>query len=551
MKSFVYDKSQPARSSTINTSGAGKSMPAVAIQKKGGPEEELPLQGKFPIQKVGGPEEELPVQGKFPIQKVGGPEEELPVQGKFPIQKVGGPEEELPVQGKFITQKKSGIEEEEPLQGKFAIQKKDGPDEEPLQMKTAQLATEEELPVQKKKNDTGLPDNLKSGIENLSGLSMNDVKVHYNSSKPAQLQALAYAQGTDIHVAPGQEQHLPHEAWHVAQQKQGRVQPTMQMKEGIAVNDDKGLESEADVMGAKAMQMKRDQDIYSNGHSRALSNKIIQPKWIPGGKENILKWDAFIGGKEWYYNSITDMQFYVDKDGPSEELKYIDWLKMGFQGLKDKDLKKDKEKDSLGIDARDETKEEHFLKLRNEGIALYQSISPGGGSDTNDETWIREYEKSTQIDDDTSDEVNIHTGWKVNYSDRISKHNALGRYHNQFDLITGKIKAIDNHRDPLEPLNNNEIIYKQLTMACKKYGTDLKIKSLLRKNIINSTLEPMLRDLKGKNICTPNDALFYVLLTTPNIKVAIHMINDRGLLLNVRTISHMVVEGKNVSIYFA
>jgi hypothetical protein len=27
---------------------------------------------------------------------------------------------------------------------------------------------------------------------------------------------------------PGQEQHLPHEAWHVVQQKQGRVKPTGQ-----------------------------------------------------------------------------------------------------------------------------------------------------------------------------------------------------------------------------------------------------------------------------------------------------------------------------------
>lgn len=108
-------------------------------------------------------------------------------------------------------------------------------------------------PMQKKENNTGLPDNLKSGIENLSGYSMDDVKVHYNSDKPAQLQAHAYAQGTDIHIAPGQEKHLPHEAWHVVQQKQGRVKPTMQMKGKINVNDDKLLEQEADAMGGKAL----------------------------------------------------------------------------------------------------------------------------------------------------------------------------------------------------------------------------------------------------------------------------------------------------------
>lgn len=129
------------------------------------------------------------------------------------------------------------MDEEELLQGKF------------------QSADQPVSQLQEKPNKTGLPDNLKSGVESLSGLSMDDVKVHYNSEKPAQLNALAYAQGTDIHVGPGQSQHLPHEAWHVAQQKQGRVQPTIETN-GVAVNDDTSLEKEADVMGAKAMQMK-------------------------------------------------------------------------------------------------------------------------------------------------------------------------------------------------------------------------------------------------------------------------------------------------------
>ena len=113
-----------------------------------------------------------------------------------------------------------------------------------------------DTPIQKKENNTGLPDNLKSGIENLSGYSMDDVKVHYNSDKPAQLQAHAYAQGTNIHLGPGQEKHLAHEAWHVVQQKQGRVQATRQLKGKIQLNDDSRLEKEADIMGAKALQMK-------------------------------------------------------------------------------------------------------------------------------------------------------------------------------------------------------------------------------------------------------------------------------------------------------
>lgn len=99
---------------------------------------------------------------------------------------------------------------------------------------------------------TSLPARLQTGIESLSGISMEGVAVHYNSPQPAQLGALAYAQGSEIHLAPGQEQHLPHEAWHLVQQAQGRVPPMQQMKGGFSINADQGLEHEADVMGAQA-----------------------------------------------------------------------------------------------------------------------------------------------------------------------------------------------------------------------------------------------------------------------------------------------------------
>ncbi|GHO87634.1 eCIS core domain-containing protein [Dictyobacter formicarum] len=109
--------------------------------------------------------------------------------------------------------------------------------------------------MQRRENSTGLPDDLKTRVEHLSGISMDDVQVHYDSPKPAQVQALAYTQGTDIHVGPGQEQHLAHEAWHVVQQKQGRVPPTVQTGD-VAINNDQGLEREADAMGAEAGSMR-------------------------------------------------------------------------------------------------------------------------------------------------------------------------------------------------------------------------------------------------------------------------------------------------------
>lgn len=105
--------------------------------------------------------------------------------------------------------------------------------------------------------EIGLPADLQNGVERLSGIPMDDVRVHYDSSRPQQVGALAYASGGEIHVAPGQEEHLPHEAWHLVQQAQGRVKATAQLKRGGPVNDDDQLEREADVMGAKAVRTGR------------------------------------------------------------------------------------------------------------------------------------------------------------------------------------------------------------------------------------------------------------------------------------------------------
>lgn len=104
----------------------------------------------------------------------------------------------------------------------------------------------------KQKSTTSLPDNLIKGVDKLSGIDTENVKIHSNSSKPAQLNAQAFAHGSGIHLAPGQEKHLPNETWHVVQQKQGRVQPTLQKNSETIINDEEGLEQEAEVMGEKA-----------------------------------------------------------------------------------------------------------------------------------------------------------------------------------------------------------------------------------------------------------------------------------------------------------
>jgi hypothetical protein len=189
-------------------------------------------------------EEEL-IQSKSAVQRQDIADEDELLQ-QMPVQRVDGPDEDELLQ-QMPVQREATIDDELTQMKAMPVQRVDVPDEDELL---------QQMPVQRRTNSNGMPEPLKAGIESLSGMSMDSVQVHYNSPKPASLQAHAYAQGSDIHVAPGQEQHLPHEAWHVVQQAQGRVQPTMQLQ-GTAINNDGGLEREADVMGAKAMQLKR------------------------------------------------------------------------------------------------------------------------------------------------------------------------------------------------------------------------------------------------------------------------------------------------------
>jgi hypothetical protein len=165
----------------------------------------------------------------------------------------------------------------------------------------ASLAQREE-----KTNDTGLPAQLKSGIENLSGLSMDHVQVHYDSPQPARLDAHAYAQGSDIHLAPGQERHLPHEAWHVVQQAQGRVRPTLQMKDGAAVNDDDTLEREADLLGQRAAQPGATAPTLNTGGSTGLAGSVVQRKITIGkrGADKAMTSKEMVG-ELWKHNVVV------------------------------------------------------------------------------------------------------------------------------------------------------------------------------------------------------------------------------------------------------
>jgi hypothetical protein len=109
-----------------------------------------------------------------------------------------------------------------------------------------------------------LPAPVQAKMEHAFDADLSSVRVHEGSEAGA-LGAQAFAQGTDIHFAPGHydpgstagQELIGHELAHVVQQSQGRVTSGRQNKGGAAVNDDPSLEREADEMGARAARGER------------------------------------------------------------------------------------------------------------------------------------------------------------------------------------------------------------------------------------------------------------------------------------------------------
>ena len=112
-------------------------------------------------------------------------------------------------------------------------------------MRQAVIQKAEEKQRRQQPNLTGIPTQMKMDFEQRSGLSFDDVRVHYNSDRPARIGALAYTQIPEVYMGPGQERHLRHELGHVVQQKQGIVRPTIFLN-GTPINDNPQMEKTAD-----------------------------------------------------------------------------------------------------------------------------------------------------------------------------------------------------------------------------------------------------------------------------------------------------------------
>src|SRR3954471_12369094 len=107
-----------------------------------------------------------------------------------------------------------------------------------------------------------VPAGVRPQMEQALGADFSAVRIHAGPEAQA-IGALAYAQGTDLHFAPGQYQPdsprgqelLGHELTHVMQQARGRVSAPHQAKGG-SIHNDPALEREADERGASAARRK-------------------------------------------------------------------------------------------------------------------------------------------------------------------------------------------------------------------------------------------------------------------------------------------------------
>lgn len=128
--------------------------------------------------------------------------------------------------------------------------------------------------TRRRKNNTGIPEAIKREAEELSGVSLDDVRIFYKSPEPAKYGAFAFTQGKNIYIAPGQEKHIGHEVWHAVQQKQNRVKG--KSYEGGLANFDKNLEMEADTFDRKWINKVVPGEIAHLARGRKSSDDAVQ-----------------------------------------------------------------------------------------------------------------------------------------------------------------------------------------------------------------------------------------------------------------------------------
>ncbi|SNS50897.1 MULTISPECIES: DUF4157 domain-containing protein [unclassified Azospirillum] len=158
---------------------------------------------------------------------------------------------------------------------------------------------------------------------------LTGVKIHTNSPEPARIDAHGFTRGNEIHLAPGQEKHLPHELGHVVQQMAGKVKPTGTVN-GLPINDHPALEREATEIGNKAFSASRAETSSTRPgakpsiqrqarsqppHRLSMANGVIQRA---GTKPR-----AFSTDRRWVIKATSDREAFVYENANALKLNTI------------------------------------------------------------------------------------------------------------------------------------------------------------------------------------------------------------------------------------
>ncbi len=197
-------------------------------------------------------------------------------------------------------------------------------DSPPTQFKSADDSSKQ--PIQSNKSETQKPGPI-GQLEAQFGADFSNVKIYEGSGEAESLQAKAFARGNEIHFASGMydpnsksgQELLGHEAAHVVQQRQGRVQADAQRK-GVKTNENSGLESEADQAGqefAEGKQVQMATDGTAGSGSNVVQGNFFQDAWdattdAVGGAVDAATdmasdaWDATTGAVGGVVDGVTD-----------------------------------------------------------------------------------------------------------------------------------------------------------------------------------------------------------------------------------------------------
>ncbi len=151
-------------------------------------------------------------------------------------------------------------------------------------------------PVQMKRNED-LPEDFQTKMESSFGEDFSNVKINKDSKDANELDALAFTQGNNIHFKNGEfdssskngQELIAHELSHVVQQRHRDI-GTTHKENNYDVNDNEGLEKEADINAKKAVNGEMISNPFSTNQNTNSSpnTNVSQKKNLPIQLKRIL-----------------------------------------------------------------------------------------------------------------------------------------------------------------------------------------------------------------------------------------------------------------------